>query len=435
MKQAIKTLIEALFRVLFTYDCIGQEKVPATGPAVIAANHPSYLDPFLLGLQVRRPIHFMAWDAWFKVPLVGALMRIFDAFPVDVRKGKGREAYEKAKGLLRSGEVVGIFPEGKRSRTGWLEPALREGAARLAWETGAPLIPATIAGAYRAWPHYQSLPRPARIRVRYHEPIDPGPWRGMGEDDALPALLAELRRRVERSLLPGVKADLRMNVLYRLPSPWPRTYESAPVLALALLVFWKTRSLLAVAPAWAYVAYLLLDHFVIPQSKLAKWIRNSSPVLFLFAYGRLAFARDHLERDVEARLLVAREPDVSHSPRAQRPHGSIAAEDQLLRRRCTRHLEALRGAHGRGAARGPAALRRRHRLGAQDRLLAVRGAAAGDVCCGQPVPFPGRPDGTGGARDGWSPGLAARPPVALSAAGARRGGAGGDRPGFAPLKP
>jgi 1-acyl-sn-glycerol-3-phosphate acyltransferase len=285
MKQAIKTLIEALFRVLFTYDCVGEENVPASGPAVIAANHPSYLDPILLGLQIRRPIHFMAWDALFRVPVMGALMRVFDAFPVDVRKGKGREAYDKAKALVESGEVVGIFPEGKRSRTGWLEPALREGAARLAWETGAPLIPATIAGAYRAWPHYQSLPRPARIRVRYHDPIDPGPWRVKGEDEALPALLAELRRRVDRSLLPGVKADLRMNVLYRLPSPWPRYYESAPVLGLALLVFWKTRSLLAVAPAWAYVAYLLLDHFLIPQSKLTKWIRNSSPMLFLFAYG------------------------------------------------------------------------------------------------------------------------------------------------------
>ena len=86
---------------------------------------------------------------------------------------------------------------------------------------GVPLIPATIAGAYRAWPHYQSLPRPARIRVRYHDPIDPGPWRAMGEDEALPALLLELRRRVERSLLPGVKADLRMNVLYRMPASWP----------------------------------------------------------------------------------------------------------------------------------------------------------------------------------------------------------------------
>ena len=76
LRQAIKTLIEALFRVLFTYDCIGEEKIPASGPAVIAANHPSYLDPILLGLQVRRPIHFMAWDALFKIPLVGALMRV-----------------------------------------------------------------------------------------------------------------------------------------------------------------------------------------------------------------------------------------------------------------------------------------------------------------------------------------------------------------------
>jgi 1-acyl-sn-glycerol-3-phosphate acyltransferase len=285
MRQAIKTLIEALFRVLFTYDCIGEEKIPASGPAVIAANHPSYLDPVLLGLQVRRPIHFMAWDALFRVPVMGSLMRLFHAFPVDIRKGKGREAYEKAKALLRSGEVVGIFPEGKRSRTGWLEPALREGAARLAWETGAPLVPATIAGAYRAWPHFQSLPKPARIRVRYHDPIDPSPWRTAAEEEALPALLAELRRRVERSLLPGVKADLRMNLIYRLPSQWPHGYESMPPLALALLVFWKTRSLLAVAPAWGYVGYLLLDHFVIPQSKLAKWVRNSSPILFLFGYG------------------------------------------------------------------------------------------------------------------------------------------------------
>lgn len=285
MREAIKTLIEALFRVLFTYDCIGVEKIPASGPAVIAANHPSYLDPILLGLQVRRPIHFMAWDALFRVPIMGSLMRLFHAFPVDVRKGQGREAYDKAKRLLERGELVGIFPEGKRSRTGWLEPALREGAARLAWETGAPLVPATIAGAYRAWPHYQSLPRPARIRVRYHDAIDPSPWRGMGEGEALPALLAELRRRVDRSLLPGVKADLRMNLLYRQPSPWPRAYESTPALALALLVFWKTRSLLAVAPAWAYIGYLLLDHLAIPQSKLAKWIRNSSPILFALAYG------------------------------------------------------------------------------------------------------------------------------------------------------
>ena len=56
-------------RVLFTYDCVGEENVPAAGPAVVAANHPSYLDPVLLSLQVRRPIRFMAWDR----PLEGAI--------------------------------------------------------------------------------------------------------------------------------------------------------------------------------------------------------------------------------------------------------------------------------------------------------------------------------------------------------------------------
>src|SRR4030095_5841045 len=91
-------------------------------------------------------------DAMFRIPLVGSLMRAFGAFPVDVRRGKGREAYARAKALVEQGELVGIFPEGKRSRDGWMEESLREGAARLAWETGVPLVPAPIRGALRAWP-------------------------------------------------------------------------------------------------------------------------------------------------------------------------------------------------------------------------------------------------------------------------------------------
>ena len=290
MRRALYGVIEALFRVLFTYDCLGEEKLPESGPAVVAANHPSYLDPVLLSLQVRRPIRFMAWDALFRVPLLGAFIRAFGAFPVDIRKGKGRDAYERARALVEQGEIVGIFPEGRRSETGWMEPVLREGAARLAWETGAPLYPATIAGAHRAWPHFRLLPQPARIRVRYHDPIDPAPWRDQPEDVALPALLGELRRRVERSLMPGVKADLRMNLLYRRPSPWLRAHEYLPPLLLALLAFWKTRSLADVLPAYAYVGYLLVDHYLLPQGRLVKWLRNSSPVLFLLAWGPHALA-------------------------------------------------------------------------------------------------------------------------------------------------
>jgi 1-acyl-sn-glycerol-3-phosphate acyltransferase len=290
VRRLLKPFIEAVFRVLFTYECTGQEQVPVRGPAVVAANHPSYMDPVLLSLRVRRPIRFMAWEALFRVPVLSTLLRAFGSFPVDVRRGHGREAYDKAKAMLRAGKVVGIFPEGKRSRTGWMEPNLREGAARLALETGAPLVPATIAGAHRAWPHYQSLPRPARIRVRFHDAIDPAEYRSMEEEAALEALLGELRQRVDRSLMPGVKRDLKIRVLYRTPAPWPRLYETVPPLALALFVFWLTGEKLPMVPAYAYIAYLLADHFVIPQRRPIKWLRNASPAIFLLAWGPTVMA-------------------------------------------------------------------------------------------------------------------------------------------------
>jgi 1-acyl-sn-glycerol-3-phosphate acyltransferase len=284
IRSLTRAILEALCRVLFTYECRGQEYVPETGAALVAANHTSYLDPIVLSLEVSRPIRFMAWEPLFKVPVVGALMRLFGAFPVDTRPGHGRDAYEKAKEILEAGEVVGIFPEGKRSATAWMEPALREGAARLSLETGALLVPASIAGAFRVWPRTRPLPRPHRISVRFHEPIDPALFKGQKDEEAIPALLALLRSRVERSLLPGVKAGLRLNVLYTLPAPFPRFFEWLPAMGLALLVFWKTRSLLDVAPAYAFIAYLLLDHYVIPQGRLVKWLRNASPLLFLLGF-------------------------------------------------------------------------------------------------------------------------------------------------------
>jgi 1-acyl-sn-glycerol-3-phosphate acyltransferase len=283
LRDALRAVIEALFRVLFTYDCVGEDKIPP-GPAVVAANHPSYLDPVLLSLQVRRPIRFMAWDALFRVPVLGSLVRLLGAFPVDVRKGQGGSAYSAAKRLVEEGEIVGIFPEGKRSRTGWMEEELRAGAARLALETGAPLVPATIRGAHRAWPHDRPLPGLATVRVRYHDPIDPRAYADLPPAEAQAALLAELRRRVERTLLPAVRADRRIEALWRGDAPWPRLHEVVSAFGLALFVFWKTRAFSLVWPCYAYVVYLLLDVFVVPQRRLTKWIRNGSAAAFTVLY-------------------------------------------------------------------------------------------------------------------------------------------------------
>ena len=191
---------------------------------------------------------------------------------------------------------MGIFPEGKRSRSGWMEENLRLGAARLAWETGAPLVPATITGAFRAWPYFRALPEPAKIRVRYHDPIDPEPYRRIADDEGVAALLDELRRRVERTLMPGVKADRKIEALYQTPAPWPRLFESLPALGLALLVFWKTRSFADVWPCYAYIGYLLADLLLIPQRRLTKWIRNGSAVAFTLVYGGWALPRIGLPR-------------------------------------------------------------------------------------------------------------------------------------------
>jgi 1-acyl-sn-glycerol-3-phosphate acyltransferase len=302
--EALRTLVEACFRVLFSYECLGTEWIPARGPAIVAANHPSYLDPVLLSLSVARPIRFMAWERILRVPLLGALARLFGAFPVDLTPGQGRSAYEAAKRLVEEGELVGIFPEGRRSRAGFLEPELREGAARLALETGAPLVPVTIRGAFRAWPHFRRLPGFVQIQVRYHEPIDPAPFRTQPKEAAIAALLAELRRRVDRTLMPGVKADARIESLYRGAAPWPRLFEAGPALGLALLVFWKARAFAAVWPCYAYVGYLLADLLLIPQRRSSKRLRNASAAVFTLAYLGWALPSLGLPRPVGGAALA-----------------------------------------------------------------------------------------------------------------------------------
>jgi 1-acyl-sn-glycerol-3-phosphate acyltransferase len=280
-----RKILEALFRLLFIYDCRGQQNIPVTGPAVVASNHPSYLDGILLSLRVRRPIRFMAWEQLFRVPVLGFLLRSFGAFPVASGKGRGREAFEQARALVQKGKVIGIFPEGRRSESGRLNPTLREGAARLAFQTNAPLVPATITGAYRAWPYFRALPRPARIRVRFHAPIEPAAYRHLPEEDAVDAIIAEWRRRVERSLIPGAKADERIVRLYRGEAPWPRLHELALIAAVSIVLWMRSGSWLYQVAPTAYVAFLLGDRRLFPQRRLVKWLRNTSPLVFVLAFG------------------------------------------------------------------------------------------------------------------------------------------------------
>jgi 1-acyl-sn-glycerol-3-phosphate acyltransferase len=305
LRAAELRILDTLLRVLFVYDCHGQQNVPLTGPAVIASNHPSYLDSVLLSVRLRRPIRFMAWEHLFKVPVLGWIIRRFGAFPVNSEPGKGREAYEQAKALVKAGKVVGLFPEGHRSNSPEMEPTVRQGAARLSLETGAPLIPATITGAFRAWPQFRSLPRPAHIRVRFHQPIDPRQYQGMSEEAAIAAILVEWRRRVERSLKPGVKADARIGRIYVRPAPWPRLHELAiAAVSVAILAVGHAPWPYHLAPA-AYVGYLLADALLLPQMRRFKWLRNTSPLVFILAVGPMLLTVLHAPDVPAGRALDA----------------------------------------------------------------------------------------------------------------------------------
>ena len=282
-----------LFRILFSVDYHGLENVPESGPVILAGNHPSYLDPALVGLPVKRTIKFMAWDALFKVPVLGHIIRALGAFPVDIRRGKGEAAYKEALRVLEGGEALGIFPEGQRSESGPMGD-LRTGTARLAIETGAPIVPVTIGGAFRAWPKRRLLPKPASIVVRYHEPIHLNEAeRSTRREDREFAneVMEQVAEKINRSLRPSLRGSEALERWYKRPPSHIRSYEWAPLIAaiVASVIAAASRNLNIYwiniwLPVAVYYLYLIADLSLINPSRIVKWLRNSMPVWLILIW-------------------------------------------------------------------------------------------------------------------------------------------------------
>lgn len=165
----------------FFFRSEGFEQVPDTGPVIIAPNHTSYLDPYLISYPMRRPVYFLAWEGLFRSRLVGGALRRLGAIPLDTKRGSDRDAYEAALVLLRAGHAVALFPEGGRGWDGRLNP-LRPGAGRLAAATGAPIFPVQLGGVFQAWPRWQRFPTFFRpVRSRCLAPLTPRPCRNPAE--------------------------------------------------------------------------------------------------------------------------------------------------------------------------------------------------------------------------------------------------------------
>jgi 1-acyl-sn-glycerol-3-phosphate acyltransferase len=169
------------------------------GPLVLAANHVSFLDPVLLALAVPRPVTYLVTSAIYDRPLYRPWMWIFGCIPVDddtVNVGAMRRAIAK----LRSGAVVGIFPEGGISVDG----RLREGAigvASLLLQADAPVLTAVLEGTFEALPRHGRFPRPHRLHVRFVDRIEPG---SVAAD--LPP--REARRRLRDRVMASIESAL-----------------------------------------------------------------------------------------------------------------------------------------------------------------------------------------------------------------------------------
>lgn len=158
----IRAVFWPFFVVYFRLRWKGSRHIPKEGPVIIAANHRSFLDPFVIGAMSRRPMYFVAKRELFEGKRLQAwFLNSLGAFPVDRGAADG-DAMSSARRILERGEPVVIFPEGTRVRPGGLAPP-RRGVGRLALETGAPVVPVAVIGTEDIRTGWKI--RPHRVRI------------------------------------------------------------------------------------------------------------------------------------------------------------------------------------------------------------------------------------------------------------------------------
>lgn len=170
----LRLLVRLILQALFRWRVRGLENLPATGGLIIASNHISNLDPPVIGcaLPLTRRIRFMAKIELFKNPAFRWVITQLGAFPV--RRGLAdRTAIRTALTLLKNGEVVGIFPEGTRSKTGELGRA-EAGLGMIAVRAGVPVVPVAVTGTNKVFRDGHIFPR---FTVAFAAPVVVPPGR------------------------------------------------------------------------------------------------------------------------------------------------------------------------------------------------------------------------------------------------------------------
>lgn len=185
-----KALCTAVLKPFYRIKVLGRENFPQNQGVLLCTNHIDNLDPPVVGLTAPRPVHFMAKEELFQLPILKSVLPNVNAFPVK-RGLSDRQAIRKALELLRSGQVVGMFPEGTRSKTGELGKGLT-GAGFFALKGNALVMPCAIVGPYRPF---------KQLKVVYGEPIDMTPLRERkaSAEEATEVIMDAIQKLIEKN--------------------------------------------------------------------------------------------------------------------------------------------------------------------------------------------------------------------------------------------
>src|SRR3954466_6888887 len=169
--------IGPLLKTLWPTKVVGAENIPETGGAILAGNHLAVADSFFMPLRVKRKVTFPAKSEYFTEPgFKGKLKKMFftgvGQFPIDRSGGNAAQAaLDTAIRLVKAGHLLGIYPEGTRSPDGRLYKG-KTGVARIALESGVPVVPCAMVGTFEIQPTGQVVPKIKRVGVRFGAPLD-----------------------------------------------------------------------------------------------------------------------------------------------------------------------------------------------------------------------------------------------------------------------
>jgi 1-acyl-sn-glycerol-3-phosphate acyltransferase len=198
--KSCQVICRVVTTVLFDLKVSGKEHIPKTGGVLLLANHQSYLDPVLIGVQLRRPLSYLGKSELFRNPILRWLF--FSLNAVSLRQGAGDiHALRETIKLLKEGHILTIFPEGSRTETGELLP-LQPGFALVVRKAEVPIVPVAVEGSFQSWRRGKRIFRPYPISVKFGPALN---VKGLKPDEivklldeALRGLIGKLRAENEQ---------------------------------------------------------------------------------------------------------------------------------------------------------------------------------------------------------------------------------------------